>query len=677
MAGDGGTDRRRRRRRAGHRRERVVGQPSRQPPWPPACSAGRARRRRPGRRRRAPAAQRAGRSRRRAGRSPPCCSPARPTSPAAPSSGPPCSAARSWSRTSCRRPGMGFGDVKAGAVLGAALGLLEPQIALLALVLGLAAAALVGPGQAVPVRGLRPRPGRRRPAGHGDRPVGGRRGGELVIARRLLVAVLAMAAGGGVRRRRRRHGHDDQPTRRRPRRRDGDGHGDIRARRTTDAPTHRPDDDHRTRPDDVAGGGPQSRDRRRLPRGSRGGDYELVNEPSLDQPRRAGRALVAAADGSRVLRNRGGPESSELVRARRSDRARTTRTSDASTSKPSSLSGAEPGRRHVRDGLPGDERRSRSPARATRRTGQDDRDARQRESSSRSGSRNRSCSRNRLAADSASGGRRWASGKDQSNAGPHDPVGDGRDVDGTSGGSPGPWSAHADQPCRWWCGRASTGSPCRSGVRARYALTGPADDARSAARRRLPVSRGACTHTPGPDYTPGVGPEDVGHLPSRRTAVVQMQWVRHCDGRQDVWYWQPINGTPEAPGPPIVTPQDLVPGAFDSVERQLPTPVPVIAPADRNANGFAYVQNRTFFWVEQVPGQWATVTATAAVPGLSVTVTAVPELLRGRHRRRRRRRLPGRAAGAAARTPTRPASTGAGTSTATARRRRRTARPSR
>ena len=34
--------------------------------------------------------------------------------------------------------GMGFGDVKAGAVLGAALGLLDPQIALLALVLGLA-----------------------------------------------------------------------------------------------------------------------------------------------------------------------------------------------------------------------------------------------------------------------------------------------------------------------------------------------------------------------------------------------------------------------------------------------------------------------------------------------------------------------------------------------------------
>jgi hypothetical protein len=133
-----------------------------------------------------------------------------------------------------------------------------------------------------------------------------------------------------------------------------------------------------------------------------------------------------------------------------------------------------------------------------------------------------------------------------------------------------------------------------------------------------------CTHTPGPDYTPDFGAADIGNFRVQE-GVVQMQWVRHCPGRQDVWYWQSINGTPEAPGPPIVTPQDLIPGAFDSVERQLPTPVPVIAPADRNATGFAYVQNRTFFWVEQAPGQWAPVSASASVPGLSVTVTAVPE----------------------------------------------------
>ena len=40
--------------------------------------------------------------------------------------------------------GMGFGDVKAGAVAGAALGLVDPQLAVLALVLGLATAASWG-----------------------------------------------------------------------------------------------------------------------------------------------------------------------------------------------------------------------------------------------------------------------------------------------------------------------------------------------------------------------------------------------------------------------------------------------------------------------------------------------------------------------------------------------------
>ncbi|MET0323955.1 MAG: prepilin peptidase [Ilumatobacteraceae bacterium] len=40
--------------------------------------------------------------------------------------------------------GMGFGDVKAGAVAGAAVGLIDPQLAVLALVLGLATAATWG-----------------------------------------------------------------------------------------------------------------------------------------------------------------------------------------------------------------------------------------------------------------------------------------------------------------------------------------------------------------------------------------------------------------------------------------------------------------------------------------------------------------------------------------------------
>ena len=40
--------------------------------------------------------------------------------------------------------GMGFGDVKAGAVLGGAMGLIDVELALLALVLGLGAGAAWG-----------------------------------------------------------------------------------------------------------------------------------------------------------------------------------------------------------------------------------------------------------------------------------------------------------------------------------------------------------------------------------------------------------------------------------------------------------------------------------------------------------------------------------------------------
>lgn len=36
------------------------------------------------------------------------------------------------------------------------------------------------------------------------------------------------------------------------------------------------------------------------------------------------------------------------------------------------------------------------------------------------------------------------------------------------------------------------------------------------------------------------------------------------------------------------------------------------------------MQNRTFFWVDQAPGQWAPVTATASAGGLSVTASAQP-----------------------------------------------------
>lgn len=135
-----------------------------------------------------------------------------------------------------------------------------------------------------------------------------------------------------------------------------------------------------------------------------------------------------------------------------------------------------------------------------------------------------------------------------------------------------------------------------------------------------------CTYIPGPEYSGGdVGIEDISHF-RMNNGVLEMHWAERCVGREtDRWYWRPVNGTPEAPEIPPPTPADLVPGAFDHVRRQLPDPVPVIAPADRDPDGFTYVQIPTVFWVEQRAGQWAPVSATSSVAGLSVTVTATPE----------------------------------------------------
>ena len=89
--------------------------------------------------------------------------------------------------------GMGFGDVKAAAVLGAALGLIDPQVALLALVLGLASAAVWGLARRARSVAFGPGPGHRSTAGAGDRPCRRCRGGDVVSGARLLLAALAVA----------------------------------------------------------------------------------------------------------------------------------------------------------------------------------------------------------------------------------------------------------------------------------------------------------------------------------------------------------------------------------------------------------------------------------------------------------------------------------------------------
>jgi hypothetical protein len=73
-----------------------------------------------------------------------------------------------------------------------------------------------------------------------------------------------------------------------------------------------------------------------------------------------------------------------------------------------------------------------------------------------------------------------------------------------------------------------------------------------------------------------------------------------------------------------VSAADLVPGAFAQVVRRLPTPQLRVGPADENPDGFAYVNNPTFFWLDQVAGQWAVVSGTASAGSVSVTVQAAP-----------------------------------------------------
>lgn len=136
-----------------------------------------------------------------------------------------------------------------------------------------------------------------------------------------------------------------------------------------------------------------------------------------------------------------------------------------------------------------------------------------------------------------------------------------------------------------------------------------------------------CTDSPGPSLD-GDFTSDDGAFFRVHEGARQMQWIHRCPGQAGVAYWANIDGDPAAAVEPVFTTATLLPGAFDAVRRQLPAPIPVIAPADRNPEGYAFVQFRTYFWVEQREGQWATVTATSSVPGLSLTVTAAPVRMR-------------------------------------------------
>ena len=100
-----------------------------------------------------------------------------------------------------------------------------------------------------------------------------------------------------------------------------------------------------------------------------------------------------------------------------------------------------------------------------------------------------------------------------------------------------------------------------------------------------------------------------------------MHWITCGDTVSSGWIPVTISATTITPQP---RPEDIVPGLWRRIVRQLPAPRPAIAPADWHPNGWAYVNVSTFFWVAQEPGQWATVPAEAAVPGLSVRAWAEP-----------------------------------------------------
>ena len=107
---------------------------------------------------------------------------------------------------------------------------------------------------------------------------------------------------------------------------------------------------------------------------------------------------------------------------------------------------------------------------------------------------------------------------------------------------------------------------------------------------------------------------------------IKMQ--RHCAVTGTETTWSALGPGPDGTVAVQVTAADLLPGAHAQVVRSLPTPLPRIGPADEDDHGYTYVNNRTFFWVDQTDGQWNPVTATASAAGIAVTAVAAPVNLR-------------------------------------------------
>ena len=108
--------------------------------------------------------------------------------------------------------------------------------------------------------------------------------------------------------------------------------------------------------------------------------------------------------------------------------------------------------------------------------------------------------------------------------------------------------------------------------------------------------------------------------------TVELLMLEVCGDRSST-VWVPVRVGSPAAGV-VLPPAVLVPALRDEVVARLPLPVPHVAPSDIRSDGLAFTQVPTFFWVAPGAGQWAPVAATAAVPAVSVTVTASPVRLR-------------------------------------------------
>ncbi|WP_242606947.1 hypothetical protein [Protofrankia symbiont of Coriaria ruscifolia] len=134
----------------------------------------------------------------------------------------------------------------------------------------------------------------------------------------------------------------------------------------------------------------------------------------------------------------------------------------------------------------------------------------------------------------------------------------------------------------------------------------------------VPRSSGAapvCRWVPGYEAARNLRPESVKLIPVMDRVdpdgTRSRFYGRVCDGGVAAWQWLRV---PDA--------ADLVAGASAEIRRKLTLPHGVFSPAVTAGSVVANVP----VWFA-VPGQWAPVVATAAIPGAAVTVTATPQRL--------------------------------------------------